>query len=116
MKIRILKDLLTFSIFISVVGCRENVDTSEEQCVQNLQALDAAARSYSLERNLNDSELIDPRDLTGFLKEGRVPKCPLGTVQYKSFTLSSGPSCPNKPAHTAKFKKGRPQLEKRLEK
>jgi hypothetical protein len=70
MKTKILSDLLFFTFLILAAGCRENVGKTEEQCVRNLEIIDAAARSYCLEKNLDFTQLIAPSDLAGFLKEG----------------------------------------------
>jgi len=113
-----LRNLIISVLLVCYVGCRRG-DASEEECVKNLKILNLAAKSYALDKGITNSAVIDPRELVDFLKEGGVPTCPLGNAPYRSFVLISGPSCPNNPAHTAKFTEtkdktanGRPMKEK----
>jgi hypothetical protein len=104
MKFNAFRSLLLALILVSIFGCSGDTATSRDACVENLEILRSAAKSYALEKNLSDSTIINPDDLAGFLKHGQVPKCPLGTTSYKPFTLGAGPACPNNPAHTSRFR------------
>jgi hypothetical protein len=104
MKFKLFRSLLIALALVSIVGCRGDTASSEHACVDNLQILSSAAKSYALEKNLSNSTFISPDDLAGFLRSGKAPKCPLGATPYKPFTLGAGPACPNSPAHTARFR------------
>ena len=102
-----LKNIFLAIALAGLPGCGGSTDTSEDECVKNLQILNGAAKSYALVNKLSNSALINPGELAGFLKDGQPPKCPLGTASYEPFTLSAGPVCPNNPAHTAKFRESK---------
>jgi hypothetical protein len=104
MKFNAFMSLLLALVLISSCGCKGHRLTSEEACVESLEILSLAAKSYALEKNLSGSTPIDPHDLVGFLRKGQVPICPLGPTPYQAFTLGTGPSCPNDATHTARFR------------
>jgi len=56
-----------------------------------------AARSYRLEHGMPTNAVINPKDLIACFPNGRLPRCPLGTNDYKPFVYMEDPKCPNAP-------------------
>ena len=82
-------------------GCGPNKKEAEALCQNNLRILWGAAESYALENRKDSGSIISPADLKPYLKDNRVPRCPLGESDYVPFGVSQGPRCPNDPAHSA---------------
>lgn len=58
-----------------------------------------AASSYVLEKKKSTDDLLEPSLFADRIKDGRLPRCPLGTKDYAPFTLRKGPKCPNSEEH-----------------
>jgi hypothetical protein len=70
-------------------------ERQKKACIENLRQLWSAACSFSLEKGIGGWETVKPEDSTGYLKDGKVPWCPLGGEPYAPFVIYQGPSCPN---------------------
>jgi hypothetical protein len=89
---------LAFIGFATVVGCRDRGnEKAKAACVRNMEILWGAAGSYCLEHRESPEFVCSPVMLSGYLKEGRPPRCPLGEQDYAPFAVSIGPRCPNRP-------------------
>ena len=78
---------------------------AEAECIRNMEIVLGAAESYVLENRKGLDTLVSPLALGEYIKDGRPPRCPLGTNEYPTFIISRGPSCPNNPEHTTAFLK-----------
>ena len=103
-KMSLFKSALVLLASTAILGCRREATKSEDECVENLRVLSLAATSYALDNALSNSTIVNPSGLVGFLKQGQVPKCPLGNAPYEPFALNSGPVCPNSSVHTERFR------------
>lgn len=82
-------------------GCESSNKEAEALCRNNMRILWGTAESYALENRKDYASMISPADLKPYMKDGRIPLCPLGHNEYSPFTVSQGPRCPNDPAHSA---------------
>lgn len=58
-----------------------------------------AASSYVLENKKSTEDLLEPSLFADRIKDGRLPRCQLGTKGYAAFRLREGPKCPNSESH-----------------
>ena len=102
MKTTVLVIVLLMSV--TVVACSRKMN-AQGQCVQNMQMLWDACRSYHLSENLSPTQAIDPRMLEVYFRpQDQDMRCPLGKKAYASFSFQDGPSCPNSGDHTKAFR------------
>jgi hypothetical protein len=98
------------NVFIALLapsgGCSRK-PSAQSVCVQNMQQLWEAARAQFRVRRGADDLLINPSELTNYLRGGVAPICPLGTNPYAPFSYREGPKCPNSDAHTQALRSGR---------
>jgi len=62
----------------------------------------SAGSSYVLENKKSTDDLLEPSLFADRVKDGRLPRCPFGTNDYKAFRLREGPKCPNCESHIAR--------------
>lgn len=95
--------ILVLVAFLGVAGCKQNAEDATKECVRNLQIIDVAARSSSVEYMMWQTGTADPAQMIGLFKGKSIPWCADAHKTYAPFALKAGPCCPNNSAHTARF-------------
>src|SRR2546427_7986030 len=81
-----------------VAGCtHRRAENAKTECVRNMEIIWGAAGSYCLENKKAPDFVCSVEMLAAYMKDGHAPRCPLGEIDYEPFTVSTGPSCPNRP-------------------
>jgi len=99
------KTVLVIVLLMSVTVACSRKKNAQEHCVQNMQMLWEACRSYHLSENVSPTQAIDPRKLGVYFRpQDQDMRCPLGKKAYAAFSFQDGPSCPNSGDHTKAFR------------
>ena len=97
-----IKSAITFALAVVAIaglaGCAQRrSDRAKADCIRNMEIIWGAAGSYCLENKKSPDFVCSPQMVTNYIKDGRVPKCALGTADYQAFVVETGPRCPNRP-------------------
>jgi hypothetical protein len=77
-------------------GCTEP-KSAKQICPAHQYVVWDAAAKYYLEQGMKPDDLVDPRHLSAFFPDGKVPRCPQGTNSYAPFRILDGPKCSYEP-------------------
>ena len=61
-------------------------------CINNLRQLDGAKQQWALENKKTEQDVPTEKDVSVYLKDGAVPKCPSGGT-YSIKTVAEDPTC-----------------------
>lgn len=101
----------TAVVLLFVSACAKSGKSARETCLRHQLWIWDAAGSHYLEQSMKPGEFIEPRLLTPYFPEGKLPRCLLGTNDYAAFRIFDGPTCPHDPTEHPP-----PSLLKKIEK
>jgi hypothetical protein len=86
-----------------VAGAKYRTRRAADACLGHMLQMHSAAMSACLERNVSWATEVVPTWYAGYLRDGKLPCCPLGDKPYAPFSVNRGPRCPNSAEHSQAY-------------
>jgi prepilin-type N-terminal cleavage/methylation domain-containing protein len=102
--------LVEIMIVVAIIGLLSSIaipnfvkarNTSQANaCINNLRQIDSCIQQWALEKGKKDTDSVDITQISGYIRTGKLPICPVGGNYIFGATVGATPSvwCPNETA------------------